>query len=130
MFSYNEETVNDIKTRNPSLENDFITQAAGRPVMAIGCTLLGPTRLIPFDKYNRTYNILEMKFNELTVILKRLYKEFIKNTLKKTKIKSFINNKNEKIDLPEKKNIIELLKRTDIDNKKIYKTKTNETINI
>ena len=54
------------------------------------------------------------------------YKEFIKNTLKKTKIKSFINNKNEKIDLPEKKNIIELLKRTDIDNKKIYKTKTNE----
>ena len=54
------------------------------------------------------------------------YKEFIKNTLKKTKTKSFINNKNEKIDLPEKKNIIELLKRTDIDNKKIYKTKTNE----
>ena len=54
------------------------------------------------------------------------YKEFIKNTLKKTKIKSFINNKNEKIDLPEKKNITELLKRTDIDNKKIYKTKTNE----
>ena len=46
--------------------------------------------------------------------------------LKKTKIKSFINNKNEKIDLPEKKNIIEFLKRTDIDNKKIYKTKTNE----
>ena len=54
------------------------------------------------------------------------YKEFIKNTLKKTKIKSFINNKNEKIDLQEKKNIIELLKRTDIDNKKIYKTKRNE----
>ena len=54
------------------------------------------------------------------------YKEFVKNTLKKTKIKSFINNKNEKIDLPERKNITELLKRTDIDNKKIYKTKTNE----
>ncbi len=54
------------------------------------------------------------------------YKEFVKNTLKETKIKSFINNKNEKIDLPERKNITELLKRTDIDNKKIYKTKTNE----
>ncbi len=54
------------------------------------------------------------------------YKEFVKNTLKKTKIKSFINNKNEKIDLPEKKDITELLKRTDINNKKIYKTKTNE----
>ena len=54
------------------------------------------------------------------------YKDFINNTLKKTKIKSFINNKNEKIDLAEKKNILELLKRTDINNKKIYKTKTNE----
>ena len=54
------------------------------------------------------------------------YKEFINNTLKKTKTKSFINNKNEKIDLTEKKSIFELLKRTDIDNKKIYKTKTIE----
>ena len=54
------------------------------------------------------------------------YKDFINNTLKKTKTKSFINNKNEKVDLPEKKNILELLKRTDINNKKIYKTKTNE----
>eukprot|EP00943_MAST-04B_sp_MAST-4B-sp1_P005941 g5941.t1 len=60
LFSYNEETISNIKARNPSLENDFITQAAGRPVITIGCTLLGPTRLIPFDKYNRTYNILEM----------------------------------------------------------------------
>ena len=54
------------------------------------------------------------------------YKEFINNTLKKTKTKSFINNKNEKINLTEKKSILELLKRTDINNKKIYKTKTNE----
>jgi len=54
------------------------------------------------------------------------YKEFINNTLKKTKTKSFTNNKNEKINLTEKKSIFELLKRTDIDNKKIYKTKTKE----
>jgi tRNA uridine 5-carboxymethylaminomethyl modification enzyme len=54
------------------------------------------------------------------------YKEFINNTLKKTKTKSFINNRNEKINLTEKKSILELLKRTDINNKKIYKTKTNE----
>jgi len=52
------------------------------------------------------------------------YKEFINNTLKKTKTKSFINNRNEKINLTEKKSILELLKRTDINNKKIYKTKT------
>ena len=54
------------------------------------------------------------------------YKDFINNTLKKTKTKSFINNRNEKINLTEKKSILELLKRTDINNKKIYKTKTNE----
>ena len=54
------------------------------------------------------------------------YKEFINNTLKKTKTKFFINNRNEKINLTEKKSILELLKRTDINNKKVYKTKTNE----
>ena len=54
------------------------------------------------------------------------YKEFINNILKKTKTKSFINNRNEKINLTEKKSILELLKRTDINNRKIYKTKTNE----
>ena len=54
------------------------------------------------------------------------YKEFINNILKKTKTKSFINNRNEKINLTEKKSILELLKRTDINNKKTYKTKTNE----
>ena len=54
------------------------------------------------------------------------YKDFINNTLKKKKTKSFTNNKNKKIDLKEKTSILELLKRTDIDDKKIYKTKTNE----
>ena len=76
----------------------------------------------------KAFNLGLIEKNRKTEYTKKEYeyKEFIKNTLKKTKIKSFINNKNEKIDLPEKKNITELLKRTDIDNKKIYKTKTNE----
>ena len=76
----------------------------------------------------KAFNLGLIEKNRKTEYAKKEYeyKEFIKNTLKKTKIKSFINNKNEKIDLPEKKNITELLKRTDIDNKKIYKTKTNE----
>jgi len=76
----------------------------------------------------KAFNLGLIEKNRKTEYTKKEYeyKEFIKNTLKKTKIKSFINNKNEKIDLPEKKNIIELLKRTDVDNKKIYKTKTNE----
>ena len=60
LFSYDQATVDDIKQRNPSLQNDFIVPAPGRPVMAIGFTLLGPSKLIPFDKYNRTYTVLEM----------------------------------------------------------------------
>ena len=50
------------------------------------------------------------------------YKNFIQNTLKKTKIKSLINNKNEKVQLHEKRNIFELLKRADIDKKHLFKT--------
>jgi len=76
----------------------------------------------------KAFNLGLIEKNRKTEYIKNEnnYKEFINNTLKKTKIKSFINNKNEKIDLQEKKSILELLKRTDIDSKKIYKTKTNE----
>ena len=76
----------------------------------------------------KAFNLGLIKKNRKTEYIKKEneYKEFIKNTLKKTKTKSFINNKNKKIDLPEKKNIMELLKRTDVDNKKIFKAKTSE----
>ncbi len=76
----------------------------------------------------KAFDLGLIKKNRKTEYIKKEneYKEFIKNTLKKTKIKSFINNKNEKINLPEKKNIMELLKRTDLDNKKTFKTKTSE----
>ena len=76
----------------------------------------------------KAFNLGLIEKNRKTEYIKKEnnYKEFINNTLKKTKIKSFINNKNEKIDLQEKKSILELLKRTDIDSKKIYKTKTKE----
>ena len=32
LFSYDQATVDDIKQRNPSLQNDFIVPAPGRPV--------------------------------------------------------------------------------------------------
>tara|TARA_B100001250_G_scaffold396707_1_gene402988 strand:+ start:2473 stop:4320 length:1848 start_codon:yes stop_codon:yes gene_type:complete len=55
------------------------------------------------------------------------YKSFIENTLKKTKTKSFTNNKNEKVVLPENKNIYKLLSRNDVDKNKLFKTnKTNK----
>ncbi|MDA7812037.1 tRNA uridine-5-carboxymethylaminomethyl(34) synthesis enzyme MnmG [Gammaproteobacteria bacterium] len=47
------------------------------------------------------------------------YKEFVKTVLEKTKIKRFINKKNEKIELAEKRTIAQLLTRPDIDENKI-----------
>jgi len=48
-----------------------------------------------------------------------IYKEFVKTVLEKTKIKRFINKKNEKIELAEKRTIAQLLTRPDIDEDKI-----------
>ena len=47
------------------------------------------------------------------------YKEFVKTVLEKTKIKCFINKKNEKVELAEKRTIAQLLTRPDIDEDKI-----------
>ncbi|MDB4463263.1 tRNA uridine-5-carboxymethylaminomethyl(34) synthesis enzyme MnmG [Gammaproteobacteria bacterium] len=47
------------------------------------------------------------------------YKEFVKTVLEKTKTKCFINKKNEKIELAEKRTIAQLLTRPDIDENKI-----------
>ncbi|MDA8935192.1 tRNA uridine-5-carboxymethylaminomethyl(34) synthesis enzyme MnmG [Gammaproteobacteria bacterium] len=47
------------------------------------------------------------------------YKEFVKTVLEKTKIKCFINKKNKKIELAEKRTIAQLLTRPDIDEDKI-----------
>ena len=41
------------------------------------------------------------------------YKTFIKNNLKKKKIISFVNKQNKKINLKEKKSVLDLLSRTD-----------------
>ena len=54
------------------------------------------------------------------------YKKFIKDELKKIKIKSFKNNKNTTTTLKEKKSIYELLKRPDVNTKKLYKTTNNK----
>ncbi len=56
------------------------------------------------------------------------YKEFLKQ-LKTTKTNHFINNKNKKIKLTEKKSFTELLKRTDINPEKTYKP-TNKNKNM
>ena len=58
----------------------------------------------------------------------KAYKDFIKNKLKKTKIKSFINNKKETINLTENKTIFQLLSRPDIKTEKLFKATNNEKL--
>ena len=55
-----------------------------------------------------------------------IYKEFVKTTLEKTKLKCFINKKNETIELAEKKTIAQLLTRPDIDEDKIISLTENQ----
>jgi len=54
------------------------------------------------------------------------YKEFVKTVLEKTKVKCFINKKNEKIELAEKRTIAQLLTRPDIDESKIISLEENQ----
>jgi tRNA uridine 5-carboxymethylaminomethyl modification enzyme len=56
----------------------------------------------------------------------KTYKEFVKTVLEKTKIKCFINKKNEKIELAEKRTIAQLLTRPDIDEDKIISLKEGQ----
>ena len=50
------------------------------------------------------------------------YKNFLTETLSKKKIKSFINSKNINIKLDEKKSVLDLLRRTDVNKEKVFKT--------
>ena len=55
-----------------------------------------------------------------------IYKEFVKTTLEKTKVNCFINKKNEKVELAEKRTIAQLLTRPDIDEDKIISLTGNQ----
>ncbi len=52
-FSFNDETVTEIKSRNPSLRNatfHTVRTAAPRPFLVINASLIGPVALSPFKK--------------------------------------------------------------------------------
>ena len=55
-----------------------------------------------------------------------IYKEFVKTTLEKTKVNCFINKKNEKVELAEKRTIAQLLTRPDINEDKIISLTENQ----
>lgn len=55
-----------------------------------------------------------------------IYKEFVKTVLEKTKVKRFINKKNETIELAEKRTIAQLLTRPDINEDEIISLMENQ----
>ena len=65
--------------------------------------------------------VSEQRYNEFTKNEQK-YKNFLTETLGKKKINSFINNKNINIKLDEKKSVLDLLKRTDANKEKVFKT--------
>ena len=80
---------------------------------------------------NAEQRLLEKAYNLKLVDEKRYkdflnkeeeYKKFIKNKLKKKKITSFINKQNKKINLKEKKSVLDLLSRTDAAKESLFKT--------
>jgi tRNA uridine 5-carboxymethylaminomethyl modification enzyme len=54
------------------------------------------------------------------------YKEFVANVLEKTKIKTFLNKKNETINLDEKRSLASVLARPDVDENKLIDLKEKE----
>ena len=65
--------------------------------------------------------VSEQRHNEF-IKNEQEYKNFLTETLSKKKINSFINNKNINIKLDEKKSVLDLLKRTDANKEKVFKT--------
>ena len=65
--------------------------------------------------------VSEQRYNEF-IKNEQKYKKFLTETLNKKKINSFINNKNINIKLDEKKSVLELLRRTDANKEKVFKT--------
>ena len=55
-----------------------------------------------------------------------IYKEFVKTVLEKTKVKRFINKKNETVELAEKRTIAQLLTRPDINEDEIISLMENQ----
>ena len=65
--------------------------------------------------------VSEQRYNEF-IKNEQKYKNFLTETLSKKKINSFINNKNINIKLEEKKSVLDLLRRTDANKEKVFKT--------
>jgi len=70
--------------------------------------------------------IISKERNSAFVKKENDYKEFIKNRLDKTKILSFIDKKQQKVTLDEKRSLSSILARPDVDEKKLIKLNPEE----
>ncbi len=60
-FSFDSQTVSDIKKRNPSLKDEnFVVMRRGKlPLPILGATVIGPASMMPFTSWNRNYTLME-----------------------------------------------------------------------
>ena len=71
-------------------------------------------------------NLIKKERHQKYLEKEEAYKNFVKNTLEKTKIKTFINKKNNTVNLDEKRSISSILSRPDVDENKLIKPKGEE----
>lgn len=60
-FSWNQETVNDIKKRNPSLKNEvfLLPTNKDRPFPIVGTAIVGPNEGGPYSYDTRNFSLIE-----------------------------------------------------------------------
>ena len=72
------------------------------------------------------FGLVSKKDYERYIEREKIYNEFVKKVLEKTKLKEFINKENQTVKLDEKRSISQLLTRPDIDETKIIKLKPEQ----
>jgi len=78
----------------------------------------------------KAYNLSLIKKERYQNYLKReeAYKNFVKNTLEKTKIKTFLNKNNDTVTLEEKRSLYSILTRPDVEENKLIKIQEDEKV--
>ena len=71
-------------------------------------------------------NLIKKERHQKYLEKEEAYKNFVKNTLEKTKTKTFVNKKNNTVNLDEKRSISSILSRPDVDENKLIKLQGEE----
>ena len=71
-------------------------------------------------------NLIKKERHQKYLEKEEAYKNFVKNTLEKTKTKTFVNKKNNTVNLDEKRSLSSILSRPDVDENKLIKLQGEE----